>query len=476
MRNIEYQQLPNGELSYKLFSESGQLQQSGTTTQEAADSGLFGADTSDNYNVSYAEPIERVGTGLSTEVSAGSVRPGSTSFAETYGGQPAQAAAAQAVEPQDDVVRRSDEGPSGGYPQFVQDLVPRAADIGQLNPQTFESPIATEYDSFDMDSFAGDALDQFGQTTGIDSVESIRLQREAFDKYQAEQAALGGDPNEPRSDDNPGGYTGMQRVEPQYQDMISELAQPQYQDMISDLGGFGPIDQGDDMPGPGQAGAFSGSLGDYFKSLQPESGDGSRIAPEISTTNLGVSSLGDASSNDLQRMLNRGTLATGTVSDVQDRIDPTGERAQIEPTAPVPQFFDGMGDGPQFLNMGDGYGAGIDAAIPGDQTNGENLPSSGAPNPIIDVLGTGNVLDPGTSGLARAGSASDFGVQDTFNPDMMSNLQSSSMQLPSFGQAMQPQASLPQGGLGSLSQPIPSLQQFNISGSYNAPPIKSPFV
>jgi len=461
MRNIEYQQLPNGELSYKLFSESGQLQQSGTTTQEAADSGLFGADTSDNYNVSYAEPIERVGTGLSTEVSAGSVRPGSTSIGE----QPAQDARTAIVqEPQDDVVRRSDEGPSGGYPQFVQDLVPRAADIGQLNPQTFESPIATEYDSFNQDTFIADALDQFGQTTGIDSVESIRLQREAFDKYQAEQAALGGDPNEPRSDDNPGGYTGMQRVE------------PQYQDMISDLGGFGPIDQGDDMPGPGQAGAFSGSLGDYFKSLQPESGDGSRIAPEISTTNLGVSSLGDASSNDLQRMLNRGTLATGTVSDVQDRIDPTGERAQIEPTAPVPQFFDGMGDGPQFLNMGDGYGAGIDAAIPGDQTNGENLPSSGAPNPIIDVLGTGNVLDPGTSGLASAASSYDFGVQDTFNPSMMSEYQSSSMQLPSFGQTMQSKAALPQGGLGSLSQPIPSLQQFNISGSYNAPPIKSPFV
>jgi len=445
MRNIEYQQLPNGELSYKLFSESGQLQQSGTTTQEAADSGLFGADTSDNYNVSYAEPIERVGTGLTTEVSAGSVRPGSTSIGE----QPVQAAAAQAIEPQDDVVRRSDEGPSGGYPQFVQDPVPRAADIGRPDPQTFVSPIATEYDSFDMDSFAGDALDQFGQTTGIDSVESIRLQREAFDKYQAEQAALGGDPNEPRSDDNPAGYMGMQRAEPQYQDMISKVSQPSFD---------------------------AQSLGDYFKSFQPESGDGSRIAPEISTTNLGVSSLGDASSNDLQRMLNRGTLATGTVSDVQDRIDPTGERAQIEPTAPVPQFFDGMGDGPQFLNMGDGYGAGIDAAIPGDQTNGENLPSSGAPNPIIDVLGTGNVLDPGTSGLASAASSYDFGVQDTFNPSMMSEYQSSSMQLPSFGQTMQSKAALPQGGLGSLSQPIPSLQQFNISGSYNAPPIKSPFV
>jgi len=441
MRNIEYQQLPNGELSYKLFSESGQLQQSGTTTQEAADSGLFGADTSDNYNVSYAEPIERVGTGLSTEVSAGSVRPGSTSIGE----QPAQDARTAIVqEPQDDVVRRSDEGPSGGYPQFVQDPVPRAADIGQLNPQTFESPIATEYDSFDMDSFAGDALDQFGQTTGIDSVESIRLQREAFDKYQAEQAALGGDPNEPRSDDNPAGYMGMQRAEPQYQDMISKVSQPSFD---------------------------AQSLGDYFKSFQPESGDGSRIAPEISTTNLGVSSLGDASSNDLQRMLNRGTLATGTVSDVQDRIDPTGERAQREPTAPVPQFFDGMGDGPQFLNRGDGYGAGFN---PDGTPVGS--PSSGAPNSIIDVLGTGNVLDPGTSGLAPAGSAYDFGVQDTFNPDMMSNLQSSSMQLPSFGQAMQPQAALPQGGLGSLSQPIAPLQQFNVSGSFNAPPIKSPYV
>jgi len=381
MRNIEYQQLPNGELSYKLFSESGQLQQSGTTTQEAADSGLFGADTSDNYNVSYLDPIERVGTGLSTEVSAGSVRPGSTSIGE----QPVQAAAAQAIEPQDDVVRRSDEGPSGGYPQFVQDPVPRAADIGRADPQTFESPIATEYDSFDMDSFAGDALDQFGQTTGIDSVESIRLQREAFDKYQAEQAALGGDPNMPRSDDNPGGYTGMQRAEPQYQDMISEVSQP-------------------------------------------------------STGAQGVSSLGDMSSNDMQRMLNRGTISQGSISDVEQRI---GDIQANTPPASAPVQLDDMG---------------VEA------------------NPIIDVLGTGNVLDPGTSGLASAASSYDFGVQDTFNPSMMSEYQSSSMQLPSFGQTMQSKAALPQGGLGSLSQPIPSLQQFNISGSYNAPPIKSPFV
>tara|TARA_R110000796_G_scaffold36398_1_gene92749 strand:- start:129 stop:689 length:561 start_codon:yes stop_codon:yes gene_type:complete len=54
--SIEYTQMPNGQLSYDLFSESGQLQQSGTTTQEAADSGLFGADTSNNYDVSYSEP------------------------------------------------------------------------------------------------------------------------------------------------------------------------------------------------------------------------------------------------------------------------------------------------------------------------------------------------------------------------------------------------------------------------------------
>jgi len=468
MRNIEYQQLPNGELSYKLFSESGQLQQSGTTTQEAADSGLFGADTSDNYNVSYAEPIERVGTGLSAEVSAGSVRPGSTSIGE----QPVQAAAAQAVEPQDDVVRRSDEGPSGGYPQFVQDLVPRAADIGQLNPQTFESPIATEYDSFNQDTFIADALAQF---RGVQE-EQVRTPEQIAESEALAQRRADRDPGSLWYGDDPGSEMRNQdfflagATRPDDNPLNTNPDQSMLIDTFGD-----PADRGTEL-GASQAGFFSGDMVDYFKSLQPESGDGSRIAPEISTTNLGVSSLGDASSNDLQRMLNRGTLATGTVSDVQDRIDPTGERAQREPTAPVPQFFDGMGDGPQFLNMGDGYGAGIDAAIPGDQTNGENLPSSGAPNPIIDVLGTGNVLDPGTSGLARAGSASDFGVQDTFNPDMMSNLQSSSMQLPSFGQAMQPQASLPQGGLGSLSQPIPSLQQFNISGSYNAPPIKSPFV
>jgi len=457
MRNIEYQQLPNGELSYKLFSESGQLQQSGTTTQEAADSGLFGADTSDNYNVSYAEPIERVGTGLSAEVSAGSVRPGSTSFAETYGGQPAQAAAAQAVEPQDDVVRRSDEGPSGGYPQFVQNPVPRAADIGQPNPlrqQTFESPIDTEYEQYDQASFMADALARFGR----EQEEQVRTPEQIAESEALAQRRADRDPGSLWYGDDPGSEMRNQdfflagATRPDDNPLNTNPDQSMLIDTFGD-----PADRGTELG-----------------ALQPESGDGSGFAPQVRTTSLGVSSLGDASSNDLQRMLNRGTLATGTgfrgltgtVSDVQDRVDPTGERAQIEPTAPVPQF----------LNMGDGYGAGIDAAIPGDQTNGENLPSSGAPNPIIDVLGTGNVLDPGTSGLARAGSASDFGVQDTFNPDMMSNLQSSSMQLPSFGQAMQPQASLPQGGLGSLSQPIPSLQQFNISGSYNAPPIKSPFV
>ena len=71
--SIEYTQMPNGQLSYDLFSESGQLQQSGTTTQEAADSGLFGADTSNNYDVSYSEPEPIAGVGLSTI--SGGIRP-----------------------------------------------------------------------------------------------------------------------------------------------------------------------------------------------------------------------------------------------------------------------------------------------------------------------------------------------------------------------------------------------------------------
>jgi len=398
MRNIEYQQLPNGELSYSIFSESGQLQQSGTTTQEAADSGLFGADTSDNYNVSYAEPIERVGTGISTEVSAGSVRPGSTSIGE----QPVQAAAVQAVEPQDDVVRRSDEGPSGGYPQFVQDPVPRAADIGRADPQTFESPIATEYDSFDQDSFIADALARFrgGQE---EQEEQVRTPEQIAESEARAKRIADRDPGSLWYSDDPG--SPMRNQDFNYAGLTR------------------PEDNPRNTTNPDQS-----MLIDTF---------GKNIGAQ------GVSSLGDMSSNDMQRMLNRGTISQGSISDVEQRI---GDIQANTPPASAPVQLDDMG---------------VEV------------------NPIIDVLGTGNVLDPGTSGLASAGQAAssyDFGVQDTFNPSMMSEYQSSSMQLPSFGQTMQSKAALPQGGLGSLSQPIPSLQQFNISGSYNAPPIKSPFV
>jgi len=398
MRNIEYQQLPNGELSYKLFSESGQLQQSGTTTQEAADSGLFGADTSDNYNVSYAEPIERVGTGISTEVSAGSVRPGSTSIGE----QPVQAAAVQAVEPQDDVVRRSDEGPSGGYPQFVQDPVPRAADIGRADPQTFESPIATEYDSFDQDSFIADALARFrgGQE---EQEEQVRTPEQIAESEARAKRIADRDPGSLWYSDDPG--SPMRNQDFNYAGLTR------------------PEDNPRNTTNPDQS-----MLIDTF---------GKNIGAQ------GVSSLGDMSSNDMQRMLNRGTISQGSISDVEQRI---GDIQANTPPASAPVQLDDMG---------------VEV------------------NSIIDVLGTGNVLDPGTSGLASAGQAAssyDFGVQDTFNPSMMSEYQSSSMQLPSFGQAMQSRATLPQGGLGSLSQPIAPLQQFNISGSYNAPPIKSPFV
>jgi len=398
MRNIEYQQLPNGELSYSIFSESGQLQQSGTTTQEAADSGLFGADTSDNYNVSYAEPIERVGTGISTEVSAGSVRPGSTSIGE----QPVQAAAVQAVEPQDDVVRRSDEGPSGGYPQFVQDPVPRAADIGRPDPQTFESPIATEYDSFDQDSFIADALARFrgGQE---EQEEQVRTPEQIAESEARAKRIADRDPGSLWYSDDPG--SPMRNQDFNYAGLTR------------------PEDNPRNTTNPDQS-----MLIDTF---------GKNIGAQ------GVSSLGDMSSNDMQRMLNRGTISQGSISDVEQRI---GDIQANTPPASAPVQLDDMG---------------VEV------------------NPIIDVLGTGNVLDPGTSGLASAGQAAssyDFGVQDTFNPSMMSEYQSSSMQLPSFGQAMQSRAALPQGGLGSLSQPIAPLQQFNISGSYNAPPIKSPFV
>jgi len=300
------------------------------------------------------------------------------------------------------VVRRSDEGPSGGYPQFVQDPVPRAADIGQPNPQTFESPIATEYEQYDQDSFIADALAQFrgGQE---EQEEQVRPPEQIAESEARAKRIADRDPGSLWYSDDPG--SPMRNQDFNYAGLTR------------------PEDNPRNTTNPDQS-----MLIDTF---------GKNIGAQ------GVSSLGDMSSNDMQRMLNRGTISQGSISDVEQRI---GDIQANTPPASAPVQLDDMG---------------VEV------------------NPIIDVLGTGNVLDPGTSGLASAGQAAssyDFGVQDTFNPSMMSEYQSSSMQLPSFGQTMQSKAALPQGGLGSLSQPIPSLQQFNISGSYNAPPIKSPFV
>jgi len=296
--------------------------------------------------------------------------------------------------------------PYGGIPDLVKDSGMFTDLIGRTdsfkNPMSLmgygETPMVVNDEAINRvgDGIAPPLMAQDVPLVAGTADESTGLQREAFDKYLSEQVALGGDPNQPRSDDNPGGYAGMQRAyyQPQYQDVISELAQPQNQ-----------------------------------LSVTPTS----TPPPFGSTTG---SSLTDASSNDIQRMLNRGTVASNDVSDVQSMVD---SPQPITPPTP--------------------------ATAPAVEAN-----------PIIDVLGTGNVLDPGTSGLAPAASSYDFGVQDTFNPDMMSEYQNTMPQLPSFGQEMQPQAALPQGGLGSLSQPIAPLQQFNVSGSFNAPPIKSPYV
>ena len=152
-------------------------------------------------------------------------------------------------------------------------------------------PLATPYDGIpDWAKDSGLLTDLTGRTDlygenpmslmGDDS-EADRLQREAFEKYKAEQAASGGDPNLPRSDDNPGGYTGMQRatLTPQYQGLDNNQASQNQLNVTPPP-----------TPTP---------------------------TPFVPTTG---SSLTDASSNDIQRMLNRGTIATNDVSDVQGMI------------------------------------------------------------------------------------------------------------------------------------------------------------
>jgi len=254
---------------------------------------------------------------------------------------------------------------------------------------------------FDSDGFFSDPNRAITYDLLQDDAGFSNYTGSALDQVAEIQSQMGGDPNQPRSDDNPGGYLGMQRAT----------------DLLSDIG-INPMTEMERQP-----------LSNFPQDVQDmvnEKLGGGNVAQ-------GVSSFGDMSSNDMQRLLNRGSISQGSVSEVQQMID------SPQPIAP---------------------------------------PEPVAANPIIDVLGTGNVLEPGSSNFAAPSQGDyNFGVQDTFTPpSMMSEYQSAFPQLPSFGQAMPVQQALPQGGLGSLGQtPLP-LQQFNVSGSFNAPPIKSPYV
>mgnify|MGYP003642563059 CR=1 FL=1 len=455
MRSIEYTQMPDGQLSYKLFSESGDLQQSGTTTREAADSGLFGADTSDNYNVSYTEPEPIAGVGLST--TSGGIRP-SSGLRPSQSFSPAEDRPSAEPMPLPSNLKYNADGnivPSMGG-RMASDL--RGIEVDRQLSEVGYSDMAS-YNA--ANEQFGNAYDsEFAQnnspTPTIDTIMPTAL--------PAEDRPLAVDPDPITYDllqDDAGfsNYTGsaldqvaeIQSNFPQdLQDMINEKRNRDDFTVTSNTSSGTDYSQPQrTMGGTLAPGYYSGPADGVYKYGEgPFAGETQKFlddnpdymtgaASPIDNVAQGVSSFGDMSSNDMQRMLNRGSISQGSVSEVQQMID---SPQPVTPPAPA---------------------------------TAEPV----AANPVIDVLGTGSVFEPGSSDFAAPSQGDyNFGVQDTFTPDMMSQYQSAFSQIPSFGQAMPAQQAMPQGGLGSLGQSLPPLKQFNVSGSFNSPPIKSPYV
>jgi len=185
---------------------------------------------------------------------------------------------------------------------------------------------------------------------------------------------------------------------------------------------------------------------------------------------LGVSSFGGASSNDMQRMLNRGSISGNNMGDVQNQIGEMEAAAapQPNPNTPRPPNPFLAGNDPQQYPIGAQIQASRRTAPPAggimDQAPPEmaqNIPLM--QNQMAPVPGYGLPPVPQTS----AGMG--------FSPPPMNPMQGGygsagmmGMAPPGMAQmAAFPQQTMQQGGYAPMQQ---------ARGSQNSPPIQSPFV
>jgi len=256
-------------------------------------------------------------------------------------------------------------------------------------------------------------------------------------------------------------FEGLQRAEPQRQPLYqgqaqqAQNAQQPSQQQMQQMQGMQTSQQA--LPGT------TGSLQELMLRRRPTA-----PAPRPpKAEGLGVSSFGGASSNDMQRMLNRGSISGNNMGDVQNQIGEMEAAAAPQPKPPHP-FLSEPRQFPfnPLLNKTtptDGLplstaGGIMDQAPP---EMAQNIPLM--QNQMAPVPGYGLPPVPQTS----AGMG--------FSPPPMNPMQGGygsagmmGMAPPGMAQmAAFPQQTMQQGGYAPTQQ---------VRGSQNSPPIQSPFV
>ena len=274
---------------------------------------------------------------------------------------------------------------------------------------------------------------------------------------------------------------GMQTSQPQLQpQQVGQQFAPSPRDQMSDRDRFieGQFQGNQDIP-QAQIDAMRSQFGNTFDAQvggpRPPKAEG-----------LGVSSFVGASSNDMQRMLNRGSISGDNMADVRRQMEQTRSnefltkmRAQNperfnNPSPPLP--LAGM---PQQMPPSLAGGA---PQFPGNVPPGVDPGTLPRPPNIYRTMGEGNTPPP--SSLAGLG-----GIMGQAPPSMQQNIplmqnQMQNQQPPNYGPQQMPPM---MGGFGQGSIGNPRMSPFQqmspsgfsmmqpSTGSQNSAPIQSPF-
>ena len=187
---------------------------------------------------------------------------------------------------------------------------------------------------------------------------------------------------------------------------------------------------------------------------------------------LGVSSFGGASSNDMQRMLNRGSISGNNMGDVQNQIGEMEAAAapQPNPNTPRPPNPFLAGNDPQQYPIGAQIQASRRTAPPAGGIMGQAPPEMAQNIPLMqNQMAPTSVPSYGLPPVPQTSAGMGFSPPP-MNPMQGGYGSAGMMGMAPAGMAQMaafPQQTMQQGGYAPMQQ---------ARGSQNSPPIQSPFV